>query len=128
MQILVAPNAFKNSLSADEAAKAIRNGLQKSGLKCTITQFPIADGGDGTGALLIKKLKGETFLSTVRDPLGRRIDASYGLLNDKTAIIEMANASGLRLLGPAEYDPLNANSYGTGQLIEECISSGAKTI
>jgi len=128
MHILIAPNAFKNSLNAEEAAKAISSGLQKSGLKCTVTEFPIADGGDGTGALLIKRLKGETFLSTVRDPLGRSINASYGFLNNKTAIIEMANASGLRLLKPAEYDPLHANSYGTGQLIKACISLGAETI
>jgi len=128
MHILVAPNAFKNSLNAEEAAAAISLGLQKSGLQCTVIQFPIADGGDGTGALLIERLKGETIRSTVHDPLGRTISASYGWLNDQTAIIEMANASGLRLLKPAEYDPLHANSYGTGELINECISKHAKTI
>src|SRR5205085_11545964 len=111
--ILVAPNAFKNSLNADEAAVAISAGLQKSGLECSITQFPIADGGDGTGTLLIERLKGETFQSTVHDPLGRTISAKYGWLNDQTAIIEMANASGLRLLTLAGYDPLHANTYGT---------------
>ena len=128
MHILVAPNAFKNSLSANEAAAAISLGLQKSGLQCTVIQFPIADGGDGTGALLIERLKGETKESIVHNPLGRTISASYGWLNDQTAIIEMANASGLRLLKPAEYDPLHANSYGTGELINECISKNAKTI
>ena len=128
MHILVAPNAFKNSLNAEEAAAAISIGLQKSGLQCTVIQFPIADGGDGTGALLIERLKGETKESIVHNPLGRTISASYGWLNDQTAIIEMANASGLRLLKPAEYDPLHANSYGTGELINECISKNAKTI
>ena len=128
MHILVAPNAFKNSLNAEVVAAAISLGLQKSGLQCTVIQFPIADGGDGTGALLIERLKGETIRSTVHDPLGRTISASYGWLNDQTAIIEMANASGLRLLKPAEYDPLHANSYGTGELINECISKHAKTI
>jgi glycerate kinase len=128
MHILVAPNAFKNSLNADEAAAAISAGLQKSGLECSITQFPIADGGDGTGTLLIERLKGETFQSTVHDPLGRTISAKYGWLNDQTAIIEMANASGLRLLTPAEYDPLHANTYGTGELIAECFFKKAKTI
>jgi len=128
MHILVAPNAFKNSLNAEEAAAAISIGLQKSGLQCTVIQFPIADGGDGTGTLLIERLKGETIRSTVHDPLGRTISASYGWLNDQAAIIEMANASGLRLLKPAEYDPLHANSYGTGELINECISKHAKTI
>jgi len=128
MHILVAPNAFKNSLNAEEAAAAISLGLQKSGLQCTVIQFPIADGGDGTGTLLIERLKGETIRSTVHDPLGRTISASYGWLKDQTAIIEMANASGLRLLKPAEYDPLHANSYGTGELINECISKNAKTI
>ena len=128
MHILVAPNAFKNSLSADEAAEAITIGLQKSGLNCTVTQFPIADGGDGTGTLLIKRLRGKSTNANVHDPLGRIINASYGFVNDDTAIIEMANASGLRLLKPSEYDPLHANSYGTGELIRESISKNASTI
>lgn len=128
MQILVAPNAFKNSLNAGEAAAAISSGLQKSGLQCSIIEFPIADGGDGTGTLLIDRLNGETIQTVVHDPLGRRITASYGWVNDHTAIIEMANASGLRLLKPAEYDPVHANTYGTGELIAECISKNAKTI
>jgi glycerate kinase len=128
MQILVAPNAFKNSLNASEAAAAICAGLQKSGLQCTITQFPIADGGDGTGTLLIERLRGETLQSTVHDPLGRTISANYGWINDQTAIIELANASGLRLLTKSEYDPLHANTYGTGELIAECISRNANSI
>src|SRR5689334_930033 len=128
MHILVAPNAFKNSLSANEAATAIAHGLHISGLQCTIIQFPIADGGDGTGALLIERLRGQTLHAKVHDPLGRIITASYGWVNDDTAIIEMANASGLRLLKPTEYDPLHANTYGTGELIAECISKKAKTI
>jgi glycerate kinase len=128
MNILVAPNAFKNSLNAKEAASSISLGLQKSGLPCTITQFPIADGGDGTGTLLIEKLKGETIHANIHDPLGKLISAGYGWVNNRTAIIEMANASGLRLLAPAEYDPLHATTYGTGELIAECISNNAETI
>jgi glycerate 2-kinase len=128
MHILVAPNAFKNSLDASEAATAIIEGLKKSGLECTTAFFPIADGGDGTGSLLIEKLKGKTLQSTVHGPLGNKIDANYGWLEDDTAIIELANASGLRLLNPADYDPLHATTAGTGELIAKAISKNARAI
>jgi glycerate kinase len=128
MHILIAPNAFKNSLHAGEAAEAIMTGLQKSGLSCTISCFPVADGGDGTGTLLIQQLKGKTIESNVHDPLGKNIKAIYGWLEDQTAIIELANASGLRLLSPSSYDPMHANTTGTGELIAEAIAGNAKKI
>jgi glycerate kinase len=128
MHILVAPNAFKNSLDAREAAAAIIAGLQNSGLVCTTNSFPIADGGDGTGTLLIEKLKGTTRQLSVHGPLGKKIDAKFGWLNDETAVIELANASGLRLLSPAGYDPMHANTFGTGELIAEAVAKDAKTI
>lgn len=128
MHILIAPNAFKNSLHASEAAEAIRTGLQKSGLSCTISCFPVADGGDGTGTLLIQQLKGKTIESNVHGPLGKNIKANYGWLEDQTAIIELANASGLRLLSPSSYDAMHANTIGTGELIAEAIAGNAKKI
>lgn len=129
MHILIAPNAFKNSLTAMEAAQAISNGLQLSSLKCTTECFPIADGGDGTAELIIKKLNGEHIPVQVNDPLGRLTDTSFGLVdNGKTAVIEMADASGLRLLMQNELDPLHATSYGTGQMIKKALDLGVKKI
>ena len=129
MHILIAPNAFKNSLDAGSAAKAIERGLQRSNLVCTCTRFPVGDGGDGTATLLIQHLNGIRTESIVQDPLGRNITASYGLVdNGKTAIIEMADASGLRLLNANEYDPLRATTFGTGQLIAHAIEAGATKI
>jgi glycerate kinase len=118
MKILIAPNAFKNSLSASDAAAAIQVGLKLSTLDCNTTCFPIADGGDGTGALITETCGGEFIVKEVQDPLGRKIITSFGLIdNGKTAVIEMADASGLRLLKKEELDPMSASSYGTGELI-----------
>lgn len=129
MHILVAPNAFKNSLHATEVAAAICVGLQQSKLSCTCETFPVGDGGDGTGDLLVQHGKGERIETTVQDPLGRTINASFGLIdNGNTAVIEMANASGLRLLQPDALNPLRATSFGTGQLIKQALDKGVHTI
>src|SRR5512138_4007788 len=118
MHILIAPNAFKNSLGAADAANAIKEGLLKSGLSCVCECFPVGDGGDGTGELIIQHNKGLIIPAEVHDPLGKKINSSFGLIDEgKTAVIEMADASGLRLLKPAEYDPLHASSFGTGELL-----------
>ena len=126
MHILIAPNAFKNSLDAAKVAEAISNGLHQSKLSCTTTCFPVADGGDGTAGLLVDYLKGEWIRTTVYDPLRRKINSSFGWIEkDKTAIIELAVASGLRLLKPDEYDPLVATTYGAGELILEALNRNA---
>ena len=115
MHILIAPNAFKNSLSAADAALAIEEGLRKSKLNCTTTCFPIADGGDGTGPLIIQKCNGRIIQKQVHDPLGRLINSQFGVIdNGKTAVIEMADASGLRLLKKEELNPKQASSTGAG--------------
>ena len=129
MHILIAPNAFKNSLDATAAAEAIRDGLQQSKLKCTCEYFPVGDGGDGTAALLIQKYGGTIVPAEVHDPLGRKIRASFGLIdNGKTAVIEMADASGLRLLRREEFDPLHATTFGTGELIKCALDRGVNKI
>lgn len=129
MHILVASNAFKNSLTAEEACAAIIRGFNKSKLACTLESFPIGDGGDGTGSLIVKRKQGSIHYSRVHDPLGRNIDASFGIIdNGKTAIIEMAEASGLRLLKPGELSPLVASSEGTGELIIKALDAGVKKI
>ena len=129
MHILIAPNAFKNSLDATAAAEAIREGLQQSKLKCTCECFPVGDGGDGTAALLIQKCGGTIVPAEVHDPLGRKIRARFGLIdNGKTAVIEMADASGLRLLRREEFDPLHATTFGTGELIKCALDRGVNKI
>lgn len=129
MNILISPNAFKHSLTAAEAALAIREGLMQSQLHCTCECFPIGDGGDGTAELIIKKHKGVLVTTEVRDPLGRKIKASFGLIDDgKTAVIEMANASGIRLLKKEELNPLRATSTGTGEQIKTALDKGAQKV
>ena len=127
MKILIAPNAFKNSLPADAAAAAILVGLNQSRLSFTGECFPVGDGGDGTGDLLIKRLGATRIEAPARDPLGRTRQAFFGLAGE-TAIIEMANASGIRLLGRNELDPLEALSSGTGDLIRAALDNGARHI
>lgn len=129
MRIVIAPNAFKNSLHATAVADAISMGLQQSKLNCETVCFPVGDGGDGTGALLVSHLGGKHIATKVHDPLGRTIDASFGMVaSANTAIIELADASGLRLLKPFEYDPLHATTYGTGELIKAALDHGAAQI
>jgi glycerate kinase len=129
MHILIAPNAFKNSLTAGAAAQAIEKGLKLSPLECTTQCFPIADGGDGTASLIIQQLQGTLIQTEVHDPLGRLITASFGLIeNGLTAVIEMADASGLRLLKQDELNPLRATSFGTGELIKAALDKGVNQI
>jgi glycerate 2-kinase len=129
MHILIAPNAFKNSLDAAAVASALQEGLQQSKLTCTCECFPVADGGDGTADLLIKKLNGVLIDATVHDPLGRKMNTNFGLIDKgKTAVIEMANASGLRLLKKEELDPLHASSFGTGELIKLALDKNVQRI
>ena len=126
---LIAPNAFKNSLSAGDAALAIRSGLLKSSLECTCECFPIGDGGDGTVDLIIDRLGGSKPEAEARDPLGRKITTYFGLIEGEgVALIEMANASGLRLLTPGELNPLRALSHGTGDLIRAALDKKARRI
>ncbi len=129
MHVLIAPNAFKNSLDATQVATAIQQGLRLSKLNCTTECFPIADGGDGTASLIIEKCNGRLIDKEVHDPLGRKINSSFGLIdNGQTAVIEMADASGLRLLKKDELDPLQASSYGTGELIKFALDEGVSKI
>ncbi|MFT4024717.1 MAG: glycerate kinase, partial [Flavihumibacter sp.] len=129
MRLLIAPNAFKNSLTATEAAIALRDGFAASRLQAGHTLFPVADGGDGTGDLLVAQLQGRKVNGIVNDPLGRPIDTWFGLIDEgRTAVVEMANASGLRLLQPEELTAMRANSFGTGQQIVQALDSGARKI
>lgn len=129
MNILIAPNAFKNSLDATAAAKAIGNGLMQSKLACSLEYFPVGDGGDGTAELITQKQNGKTVNVEIHDALGRKIKSSYGLIDDeKTAVIELANASGIKLLKAGELNPLQATTFGTGELIKDALDKKVRKI
>ena len=128
MKILVAPNALKGSVSAVEAAERIGRGLKRSGLDAIVDLMPIADGGDDTMDVLVAS-GGEVHEVEVLDPLRRTIRSHFALLADgRTAVVEMARASGLKLLEPSERNPLTTTTYGTGQLIAAAIEAGAKRL
>ncbi|GAB3974655.1 glycerate 3-kinase [Spirosoma terrae] len=128
-RILIAPNAFKHSLEAPEAALAIQQGFQQSRLTCVCDCFPVGDGGDGTGELMIQKLNGSQITSRVNDPFGNPIDASFGIVNEgQTAVIEMANASGIRLVRADDLNPLKATSFGTGEQIKLALEKGVSKL
>lgn len=127
VRILLAPNAFKGSLSAAQAAQAMASGVRRSGEKPTL--LPLADGGDGTLDVLRKALGLNFRQSKVIDPLGRMVSARWGYNHNKrSAMIEMARASGLVLVKMRERNPLQTTSYGTGQLIRSAIRAGAKDL
>jgi len=129
MRILIAPNAMKGSLSASEFANAIAEGLILANEKFEIISRPLADGGDGTSELLVNSLNGIFIPVIVHDPLGRAITSRMGWLPEANcAIIEMADASGIRLLTADELNPMVASSRGTGELIVEAIKKGAQKI
>ena len=128
MKILIAANGFKHSLTASQACAAIQRGLRQSGLQASCQLLPIADGGNGTLDVFLAA-GGQRIGLEVLDPLLRPIQADYGLLPDgQTAIIEMAQASGLELLAPHELNPLIASSYGAGQLMADALARGVKRI
>lgn len=127
--ILIAPNAFKHSLSATQVAEAIGEGLKSSGIKSKLIYFPIGDGGDGTIELILHHLKGEQLSKMVTGPLGKPVKASYGMIRNRAlALIEMAEASGIKLLNEQERNPMKATSYGTGELIKDALDKGAKQL
>ena len=127
MKILLAPDKFKGSLSAQEVCTALKEGIQKSHPHATIISKPLADGGDGSLAVLDYYLDLKTISKTVQDPLERPIIAHYKLAKD-AAYIEMATASGLVLLKPEERNCLITTSYGTGELIADALSKGVTKI
>jgi glycerate 2-kinase len=129
LKILVAPNGFKESMSAIEASRAITRGLMQVTKNVIIEETPLADGGSGTVDAIVGATGGKYFRSRVRGPRGTLVTARYGLLPDnRTAVIEMAASSGLALLSPKQRNPMLASSYGTGQLIRRAIERGARRI
>src|SRR5919198_6671535 len=116
-QVLVAPDSFKGTFAAPAVASAIGRGLERAGFPPP-DLCPIADGGEGTMAALLTALGGETAGAAALDPLGREVQAGFGLIEDgATAVVEVAEASGLARVAPEERDAEAASSRGTGELI-----------
>src|SRR6185437_12502358 len=128
MKVLCAPDSFKGSLSAAEAAAAMAAGVIRAAPRAQVRQLPLADGGEGTVAALVAARGGVTLKVEARDPLGRPVAAEIGLLGGGVVVVEMAAASGLPLLGLHERDPFRAGTYGTGQLIRAALDQGANEI
>jgi glycerate 2-kinase len=126
MKIVIAPDSFKESLTAAETARQIEAGFREIFADADYRRMPIADGGEGTVDALIDALGGERRCAKVGDPLGRPVDAVYGLTTDGIAVIEMAAASGLHLVTGAERNPLVTSSRGTGELILAALDAGAR--
>lgn len=127
-KIILAPNAFKGSLSAREATASIRKGLLKAGFKDEdIIDIPIADGGDGSLDVIANYLDLKITSTIVHGPTGKEVNAKWGIRNN-LAVIEMAEASGLRLLNEDELNPMQATSFGTGELIREACTAGVTEI
>ncbi|WP_439556255.1 glycerate kinase [Dyadobacter sp.] len=129
MNILVAPDKFRGSLEADEVCNAVRAGILLAYPNANVTTVPLADGGEGTAQILTKQAGGTQIEVKVSDPLGREITASYGLSADsKVAFIEMAAASGLKLLSEKDRNPLLTTTFGTGELILDALNRGVEKI
>ena len=127
IRFLVAPDSFKGTIDAPEVANAIAAGIAEAGAEADVC--PVADGGEGTAAVLRAVLGGEERRVRTHDPLGRPIEASFTLLADgRTAAVDTAAASGLPLVAPAERDAETASTRGTGELIAAALDAGATTV
>ena len=128
MKILIAPDSFKESLEAIEVCRAIQSGFNQFFPDTDYTLLPMADGGEGTSAVLSYALGGRWKNVVVNDPLMRPITAKYLLLENETAVIEIAHACGLHLLTNEERNPLITSSYGVGELIADALGESVKRI
>ena len=129
MKIIIAPDKFKGSLTSFEVCDAIRQGLQLAGISGDIHNFPLADGGDGFSAVMQHYLGTETINCVTVDPLNRPMTGHYQWAKkSKTAIVELAVASGIALLNHNEPDAMSTSTYGTGLIIKHAIETGAQKI
>ena len=129
LKIIVAPNTFKGSISATQAARAISIGVRQAFPDAEIIEIPVADGGEGTVEALVTSHKGTYGRVNVEGPLGAPVLASYGLIDGgKTAVVELASASGYVLVTPAARDPRKTSTYGFGQLLDAARIAGAESV
>lgn len=128
MKVVIAPQSFKGSISALDAAKAMEEGVRRVVSDIDSVLVPVADGGDGTLETLVEATNGEIRSATVTGPIGKPVMAEWGALGDgETAMIEMARTSGLALLSLDERDPLRATTFGLGEVIREALDAGFRS-
>ncbi|MFL5800094.1 MAG: glycerate kinase [Actinomycetota bacterium] len=128
MRVLVAPDKFRGTLTADEAALALARGWLRARPADEVEELPLADGGEGTLDALVAALGGERRAITVTGPLGDPVEAAFGLLPGPSGVVEMALASGLALVPGGRGDPLRATTFGTGELILAACRAGARSV
>lgn len=129
MKIVIAPDSFKDSLSAQGVADAIALGLAQVWPDAQLVKCPMADGGEGTVESVLAACEGQLRRNNVRGPLGTTVDAAWGWLPQSlTAIIEMAEASGLQLVPPGQRDACISSTFGTGELIRAALDAGAQRV
>jgi glycerate kinase len=129
VKIVVAPDSFKECLSALQVAEAIARGLRRADPGAELLLVPMADGGEGTVDAVVEATGGRRLRRTVTGPLGDPVEATFGVTGDgETAVIEMAQASGLPLVAPGRRNPLGTTTYGTGELIGEALAEGVRTV
>ncbi len=126
MNIFIAIDSFKGSLSSLQAGNAAADGIRRVFPAARIHIAPVADGGEGTVNALVSALSGQMQSVSVCDPLGREIVCQYGIIPPQTAVMEMSAAAGLTLLTPDERDPLRTTTYGVGQMLRDAIAKGCR--
>lgn len=127
--IVLAPDSFKESMTAKEVCEAMERGIKKGNPHVTCIHVPMADGGEGTMQSLVDATGGTVHTVMVTGPLGKEVEASYGISGDgSTGVLEMASASGIHLVPPAQRNPLVTTTYGTGELIKACLDHGVNRL
>jgi len=128
MKVLIAPDSFKGSNSSLKVAEAIEEGVYKALPEAVIEKVPIGDGGEGTVEALVAANEGDFVTAQVTGPLGDPVEATYGIIDENTAVLEMAAASGLGLVPEFERDIKKATTYGTGEMIRHALDEGVREI
>ena len=129
MKIIIAPDSFKGNMSAHEVCDIIESGILRADKNAIIRKIPLADGGEGTARTLTLAAGGRFITTTVTGPRGDKTDAQFGLIdNGKTAVLDLASASGIELIGRDKLNPMKATSYGAGELIAAAMESGAQEL
>jgi len=129
MKIIVAPDSFKGNMSAPEVCSIIEAGILRANKKAKVYKIPLADGGEGTTRAVTEAAGGKFVELTVRNPLGKKIKTEFGLIEKgRTAVLDMASASGIGLLKREELNPMKTSSYGTGELIKAALDCGVREL
>jgi len=129
MKIIISPDSFKQNIGAPEVCSLIEEGILRADKNATVYKIPLADGGEGTARAITLAAGGRFIKTCVTDPLGRKINAEFGLIeNDSVAVLDIASACGIELLDKNELNPMKASSYGAGELIAAALDTGVKKL